>query len=86
MPRTFAHFNVTFTRTVEQEQTVDVAVDPELTPDIKQTVAEQLASARIKESGWTVRDRSTPQLVGSEPLGSADRPIQKRSAPKQAAE
>ena len=52
MPRVFKHIEVTFKRSVVQTQTVTVAVPPELTPELQQTMARQLAEVRLKEPKW----------------------------------
>lgn len=52
MARTFQHFTVTFTRTVQQEQDVTVAVAPELDKATSETVAKQLATKRLNPKAW----------------------------------
>jgi hypothetical protein len=52
MPRVFKHIEIMFKRTVVQTQAVTVAVPPELTPELQQTMARQLAEARLKEPKW----------------------------------
>jgi hypothetical protein len=52
MPRVFKHIEITFKRIVTQTQTVTVAVPPELTPELQQTMARQLAEVRLKEPKW----------------------------------
>jgi hypothetical protein len=52
MPRVFKKIEVTFSRQVTEQQVVTVAVDPELDEPTQQSVAHQLATARLKPSKW----------------------------------
>lgn len=67
MARQFQHVTVTFSRTVEQRQAVTVAVPPELDATTGETVARQLATKRIRATGWENADESAATIVGVGP-------------------
>ena len=68
MARTFQHVEITYRRTVTQEQTVTVAVPPEFADDKEMVAAYvgKVAPKRLKDRGWTERSATAPKPVGEE--------------------
>jgi len=68
MARLFAEREITFRRTVTQEQTVTVKVPPELTGKLADEYAETLAWKRLKDAGWEIvmgsdRETGKPEIL-----------------------
>jgi len=69
VPRKYTHYEVRFTRTVNEEQFVGVAVDAKLSPEVANEVARELAEGRLREGSWKLEHASNPKLenVSSDP-------------------
>jgi hypothetical protein len=63
MARQFRHIEITFQRTVTQQQAVDVAVPPELPDPQAQEYAAVMATARVKDKGWGDINATEPEIV-----------------------
>jgi hypothetical protein len=63
--RTFQHVVVTFQRSVTEQQTVTVAVDPRLDESTRQAVARQLAPSRLKAK-WDTFEMTASEIVDVE--------------------
>jgi hypothetical protein len=65
MARTFKHVEITFRRTVTQEQTVTVAVPPEFADDgaMVDAYLGKVAPKRLKDRGWMQVGATAPKPV-----------------------
>ena len=66
MARQYNHTDVTFERTITQQQIVTVATPVGLSDGIAQQMAEELAGTRLKSTQWKTMDGdNNPRIVGN---------------------
>lgn len=61
--RTYQHVELVFRRTVEQAQTVVVAVDGRVSPELAAQMAAELAPTKLRERGWETVSETVPEMA-----------------------